>query len=474
VNYQETLDYLSHLGHEVLAADYRLGRIERLLAELGEPQRSYPSILIAGTNGKGSVAAMIDSILRQADLQAGLYTSPHLVSIRERIKVGGREISPGAFADHATQVLEAGRRLLGRGQIQSMPTFFEHVTATGFSYFREQRIDLAVLEVGLGGRLDATNTAPSCLAVITQIDFDHEKILGSSLEEIAAEKAAIIKPGTAAAVIAPQRPEVTRIIEQQSRQCHVSPRFVLSDPTPVWIQEIEKDGRLTFSYRSRERVYENIRLALRGYHQIENAAVAIEAVEGLRHRGFAVTPPAIIEGLQQVVWPGRLELLGESDEDEFASLPGEADSPPLPVSASPRLPTVLLDGAHNPAGANSLRRYLEEFGQQPLTLIFGAMRDKRIEEMAAALFPLAAQVILTRVQDERAADLDLLSRMAVAYENARLTDRVEDALRQAIALTPPPGMICVAGSLYLVGAVKELWPRIRPNIQPVVRMLNAE
>jgi dihydrofolate synthase/folylpolyglutamate synthase len=470
VNYQETLDYLYQLGHEVLNADYRLGRIERLLGELGEPQQAYPSLIIAGTNGKGSVAAMMDSILRRAGLRPGLYTSPHLVSVCERIKVAGQDITPEAFAEQATMVLEAGRRLLTRGDITSLPTFFEHVTAAGFTYFRQQQVDLAVLEVGLGGRLDATNTASSFLAVLTQIDFDHEKILGSTLEAIAAEKAAVIKPG-ATAVIAPQRPEVAEVIQQRCQECRATPRFVLSDPTQVWIHDIEKDGRITFSYRSGARVYEHIRLALRGYHQVENAVVAIEAAEALQACGYPITPQAIIEGLQQVVWPGRLEVLNETDE-EGPSDPDETGFPPPLRSLAPLLPRLLLDGAHNPAGARALRRYLEDFGRQPLTLVFGAMRDKRIEDMAATLFPLAQPVFLTRVQDERAADLDRLTQVAAAYENVRLAATVEDALSQAIAVTPSEGMICIAGSLYLVGAVKEIWPTL--SLQPSAFSLQPE
>ncbi|MBI3951940.1 MAG: bifunctional folylpolyglutamate synthase/dihydrofolate synthase [Acidobacteria bacterium] len=459
MNYHETVDYLYHLGHEVLAADYRLGRIERLLVELDQPQEAYPSIIIAGTNGKGSVAAMMDSILRQAGLRTGLYTSPHLVSPCERIKVGGKEIASEAFADHATRILEASARLITGGAIKSMPTFFEHVTATGFSYFRQQQVDLAVLEVGLGGRLDAANTASSFLAILTQIDFDHEKILGSTLGEIAAEKAAIIKPG-ATAVVAPQREEVANVIRQHCQQQGLTPRFVLRDPTQVWIQHITADGRVTFSFGSGERVYENIRLALRGYHQIENAVVAIEAAEELRRYGYPITTEAIIEGLQTVVWPGRLESLGGWGEQEWR-LDGSLSHP---VTPSPRHPVIVLDGAHNPAGANALRRYLEDFRRRPLTLVFGAMRDKRIQDMAAALFPLAQQVILTRVQDERSAELGLLKRVAAGYGDVRLTESVEEAMRQALMLTPAEGMICVTGSLYLVGAVKQCWPIVQATV----------
>jgi dihydrofolate synthase/folylpolyglutamate synthase len=460
VNYQQTLDYLNHLGHEFLSAHYGLEKVSRLLGEINNPHTAYPSIIIAGTNGKGSVAAMIDAILRRAGLRTGLYTSPHLVSIRERIKVAGQEISPEAFAAHATRVLETAEHLRARGEIASLPTYFEHVTATGFSYFREQAIDLAVLEVGLGGRLDATNIVQPLVAVITAIDFDHEHILGSTLAAIAAEKAAVIKPG-ALAVTSRQQPEAAQVILRRCQECRVTPVIAWGEVGRLRIQDITPDGRFTFGFRGSEGVYENVRLTLRGYHQLENAAVAIEAAEALRRCGFSIPSEAISDGLETVQWPGRLELLPSAPGPQ----PSALGLSPRPSALGPRPsagPTILLDGAHNLAGAKTLRWYLTDFGRRPLTLIFGAMRDKRIEEMADELFPLAETVILTRVQDERAADHERLRRLA-AYPNVILTETVSEALDRGLNLTPPGGLICVTGSLYLVGAVKQWW---QPDSEP--------
>lgn len=464
MNYQEILNYLYSLGHEVLNADYRMERIRRLLAALDHPQCAYPTILIAGTNGKGSVAAMIESILRQAGWRAGLFTSPHLVNICERIRVAGEMISPQAFAHHATRVHDAAHRLLARRDIPAMPTFFEHVTATGFSYFRDRDVDLAVIEVGLGGRLDATNTMVPLVAVLTGIDFDHEKILGSTLEAIAAEKAAIVKPGTIA-VTAPQRPETISVIEKRCRECGVMLRRAADDPSRLRIRARSSDGRFTFSYRSHRRVYENIRLALPGRHQIENALVAIEVAEALCDRGYLLPPRAIVEGLQTVSWPGRLEWL----RHQGVSPDGRSKHPPLPA--------VLLDGAHNLAGVRALSHYLKDFARRPLTLLFSAMRDKRIEEMAAMLFPLADRVILTRINDPRAAESARLSELARAHGHARLIEPIRSAFRHALAITPPEAMIGVTGSLYLVGAVREMWfemVRSVPVKRAATRVLGLE
>jgi len=464
VNYQEILDYLYSLGHEVLNADYRMERIRRLLAALEHPERAYPIILIAGTNGKGSVAAMIESILRRAGWRAGLFTSPHLVNICERIRIAGEMIPRRAFARYATRVHDIARHLLMREEIPTMPTFFEHVTAAGFSYFRDRGVDLAVIEVGLGGRLDATNTTAPLIAVLTGIDFDHEKILGPTLEAIAAEKAAIIKPGTIV-VTAPQRPEVLSVIERRCRECGVTFYQAVDDPSRLRIRASSPDGRFAFSYRSRRQVYENVRLALPGRHQIENALVAIEVAEALSDRGYRLPPRAIVEGLQTVSWPGRLEWLrhhgSSSDGRSKASL----------------LPAVLLDGAHNLAGVRALSSYLRDFARRPLTLLFSAMRDKRIEEMAAMLFPLADRVILTRIDDPRAVEPARLNELAHTYRHARLIEPIRSALSHALAITPPEGMIGVTGSLYLVGAVRAAWfemTRSVPAKRAATRVLGLE
>lgn len=438
MTYQEALAYLEWLGHEMLRARFGLEKIRRLLAELGDPQTAYPSIIIAGTNGKGSTAAMVEAILRHAGMRTGLYTSPHLVRVEERIRVLGREIASGEFAALATRVRAVSEALLARGEIEARPTYFEFLTAIGFDYFRERGIEIAVLEVGLGGRLDATNVAPPFLSLITSIDIDHEQYLGSTIASIAREKAMIIKPG-ARAVIARQHPEARAVLFARCRECEVSP--VWADEA-VEILGCEPDGRFAFAYRAASGARRSIRLALRGRHQIENALVAIRAAEALRELGYAISDEAIRLGLESVEWPGRLEILGPSS------------------------PVLLLDGAHNMAGARAVRAYLEEFARRPLTLVFGTMRDKRITEMAAELFPLADVLIMTRVPDERAAPLELLLEQTDDLRRrlgrpAEAVEPVEAAFDRAWERTPPEGMICVTGSLYLVGEAKKWLARSR-------------
>ncbi len=431
MNYRETLAYLDWLGHELLRARFGLEKIRRLLAELGDPHTAYPSIIIAGTNGKGSTAAMMEAILRQAGVRAGLYTSPHLVRVEERIQVGGQEIAPEELAALATRVRDVAEALLRRGEIEARPTYFEFLTAIGFEYFRERKVEIAVLEVGLGGRLDATNVVPPFLSLITSIDIDHEQYLGSTIASIAREKAMIIKPG-ARAVLARQHPEAREVLLARCRECGVRPMWADEE---VEIAGCEPDGRFSIAYRMASGESLSVRLGLRGRHQIENALVALRAAEVLREMGYAIPASALRQGVEQVTWPGRLEIVGPSS------------------------PLLVLDGAHNTAGARVVRAYLEEFGRRPLTLVFGTMRDKRIAEMAAELFPLADAVILTRVPDERAASLEqLLEQTAALRQQLRrpieAIEPVGAALDRAWGRTPSSGMICVTGSLYLVGEVK--------------------
>ncbi len=431
MNYSETLAYLHDLGHETLRARFGLERIRSLLRELGEPQAAYPSVIIAGTNGKGSTAAMLEAILRQAGLRTGLYTSPHLVRVEERIQVNGREIAPGELARLATCVRQAAENLLRRGEIESRLTYFEFLTAVGFEYFRQQKIEIAVLEVGLGGRLDATNVVPPFLSLITSLDIDHEQYLGSTIPEIAWEKAMVIKPG-ARAVLARQPEEARPVLLARCRECGVEPLWADEE---VEITDCTSDGRFTFAYRAASGERHEVRLGLRGRHQIENALVALRAAEVLQEKGYAISQEAIRRGLESVRWPGRLEVIGPSS------------------------PLLVLDGAHNMEGARVVRAYVEEFGRRPLTLVFGTMRDKRISEMAAELFPLADLILLTCVEDERAASCahlleqtaDLRARLK---QPIRALQPVSAALEYARQHTPPEGMICVTGSLYLVGEVK--------------------
>jgi dihydrofolate synthase / folylpolyglutamate synthase len=428
MDYNQAISYLYGLGHEVLAAKFGLETTRLLFERLGHPEQSFPSIIIAGTNGKGSVAAMIESIARCAGHRSALYSSPHLVRIQERMRISGVEISEADFARLATEVRQSGEALVSEGKLAAAPTFFEQVTAIAMCYFRERDVDLAVLEVGLGGRLDSTNAAERILSVVTSIDFDHQAYLGNSIREIAGEKAAIIKRGARAVIGRQLHQEAGEVLMRRCLEENVLPVFA-NQPSET---EADDFGRITFDYESSQSHYSRIRLGLRGRHQAENAAAAIEVAEVLPELGVSIPRESIIKGLRQVSWPGRLEVV----EDR---------------------PLILLDGAHNPAGARALRAFLDEFWRGSLTLVFGAMGDKDIDSMAAALFDIARTIVLTKVKDGRAAGNARLGKPALGYaSNVIFTESARQALSWARSVTPAEGLICVAGSLHLVGAIKKL------------------
>jgi len=431
MQFDEAVKYLLSLGHETLAMKLGLANVERLLAALDQPHRDFPAVQLAGTNGKGSTAAMLDAITRAAGIRTGLYTSPHLVSITERIRLDGEEIAPADFARSATRVRAAAEALYE--ETGARPTFFEQTTAIALVAFREARVQLAILETGLGGRLDATTAAHAETVALTPIALDHQAYLGSTLTEIAAEKAAIIRADTSV-VVAPQPPEARAVILARCRECNVTPRFVDADAR---VLAATTDGQLCATFQTAQDVYANVRLALRGRHQLTNAAVAIALAETLRARGCAITRAAIIEGLQTAVHPGRLEFRSGA-------------------------PALLFDGAHNPAGAEALRAYFDEFVHVPITLVFGAMSDKELDKIIAALCPVGAHVILTQPTNPRAAALDTLKRIAAPHTKAHtleLAATPAEAMRRAVAVTPPDGLICVTGSLYLIGEVQALLQR---------------
>ena len=429
MNFDESVSYLLSLGHETIAVKLGLENVARLLARLGDPQASFPSVQIAGTNGKGSTAAMLESVCRAAGLRVGLYTSPHLVSMRERVRVGGREIGREEFA-RAASVVRAAAEEVAR-ESQALPTFFEQVTAIAFVAFREARVELAILETGLGGRLDATTAARASTVAVTPVALDHQEYLGHTLALIAAEKAAIIRPGVRA-VVAPQEPEAEEVIMRRCRECNVEPRRATGD---IEVEEVCEGGRLRVSLRTARDVYAGVCLALRGRHQLTNAAVAVALAESLAEDGFPVTREHVACGLETAEHAGRLELDARSE------------------------PAILLDGAHNPAGARALRRYLDEFAGGRVTLIFGAMRDKALAEIASALFPAAEHLVLTEPRNPRAATVaELLRAVPVPPPSSTiaLAPSSADALAIARAQTPRGGTVCVTGSLYLVGEVKAL------------------
>jgi dihydrofolate synthase / folylpolyglutamate synthase len=430
--FDEALNYLLSLGHETLSIKLGLTNTEKLLESLRNPQRDFPSVQIAGTNGKGSTAAFLDSICRQAGIRTGLFTSPHLISITERIKIDGEQISEAEFAQLTTAVRDAATELVERGLLQALPTFFEQVTAIALLSFREAKVELAILETGLGGRLDSTTAARAEVVAITAIAMDHEEYLGSTIAEIAAEKAAIIGAGVPA-VIGPQTSTALEVIIRRCEAQGVKPTLIESEKL-AHIDSLSSDGRYEITFDAVHDRFEKVRLGLRGRHQIDNALVAVGLAETLSGRGFPISKEAMVRGLETATHPGRLELW-------------DCDPP------------VLFDGAHNPAAARALRDYLDEFVKLPLTMIFGAMKDKRLQEMAALLFPPAHQLILTEIDNPRAASLqDLIKAVPSDFDQRKIStaSSISDALKHARQTTPDNGLICITGSLYLIGAAQAI------------------
>ncbi|HYA16423.1 MAG TPA: folylpolyglutamate synthase/dihydrofolate synthase family protein, partial [Bryobacteraceae bacterium] len=354
MSYADTIRFLFSLGPELKTVKWDLEKIRRLLGALGNPHARLRYIHVAGTNGKGSTCAMIASALREAGYRTGLYTSPHLVDARERIQIGHERISEREWTEAFLEVHRAAEALLAVEAIETHPSFFETVTAMAFLAFARAEVDIVVLETGLGGRLDATNVVTPEVAVITPIDFDHEAFLGSSIESIAAEKAGIIKQDRPV-VIAVQRPEAFEVLEHRALEMNAP--VTLSSSWRVENLEMDRFG-------SRFRLVSDLEIPVEcpfaGAHQVENARTAVAAL-----RVFGLPATAIAEGIRHATWPGRLER----------------------VAAGPDL---ILDGAHNPAGAKALAAYIRQFfADEPVRIIYGAMRDKAVDEVTNTLFPLA-------------------------------------------------------------------------------------
>jgi dihydrofolate synthase/folylpolyglutamate synthase len=431
MTFSEAVQYLFSLGHETLAMKLGLRNSEVLLSALGKPHHSVRSVQIAGTNGKGSTAVMLDSICRAAGIKTGLYTSPHLSSITERILLNGTPVTEDAFASYVTRVRETSELLLARETFEALPTFFEQMTAAALLSFADSKIDLAILETGLGGRLDATTAAEAEIVAITPIAMDHEQYLGNTIEQIAAEKAAIIHPGVKA-VIAEQDPRALEVILARCQEAKVEPIQTWQMASAV---EASEDGRFSVTFKTHEHLYERVWLGLRGLHQSQNAATAICLSEVLNKSGYHISSETIREGIGSARHPGRLELISGA-------------------------PSFLMDGAHNPAGALALRKYLDDYARRPLTIIFGAMRDKQMDQMAGILFPVADLVVLTEIDNARSATVESLAKLArsVGVSHVVTASSSEEALQKAVAGTDSSGLICITGSLYLIG---ELRPRLK-------------
>ena len=442
MNFREAESYLLSLGNEVSAMKLGLENIRKLLGELGDPQKNYLKVQVAGTNGKGSVCAFLNAVCLAAGIETGMYTSPHLISITERIKIGGENISESEFARHATRVREASEELVKAGAFENLPTFFEQVTAVALIAFADANVELAILETGLGGRLDATTAANAEICAITRIDYDHQQYLGETLKEIAAEKAAIIHGGSEV-VIAEQEPEAMAVILERCREAGVKPRLtsemiareaeLASDPAKIRFG-IPGDTRpLTFpsiTLLEPNGRYRTIGLGLLGSHQIENARAAMLIADLLRSR-FPITEEQLSRGLSHARHPGRLEWIGQ----------------------------FLLDGAHNIGGAKALRTYLDEFVTQPITMIFGAMGDKDVGEIADILFPRAHRLILTTAQNSRAiAAEDLIHYLPNEFDRTKVfvVTNATAAIGKAREISGEKDVIVASGSLYLIGEMRGL------------------
>ncbi len=410
----DPIEYLSSL--KGIGVRLGLEPVTRLLRRLGNPQRRYKAVLVGGTNGKGSIAALVASILTCRGYRVGLYTSPHLVDFNERIRVDGRAVSRRDLRSLIAEI---------RGLVREDVTYFEFTTALAFLHFLRAGVDIAVLEVGLGGRLDATNVVRPAVAVISNISLEHRAYLGGRLADIAREKGGIIKPGGLVVTAARQK----IVIETLEAICRRQKARVFRVGRDI---RVRHSGGGTFSYYGIGRHFRDLRIHLPGRHQITNAACALGAVELLGRSGLHVDEASVREGLSSCRWEGRLEVLRER-------------------------PTVVVDGAHNPAGASVLREALEKnFSFRKLILVFGVLADKDYRRMLRRLVPLADHVILTRPREERALSPGIAARF-VRQGTGRRAEVVEEsgqALTHALRLAGKRDLVCVTGSLYLIGETR--------------------
>jgi dihydrofolate synthase/folylpolyglutamate synthase len=439
------------LGHELAQTPthkFDLGQVRVLLAALNNPERRFPAVLIAGTNGKGSTAATLASILRAAGQRTGLYTSPHLVRINERIRINGQEIADDDFALLHDLVDRTAERLVEENELPWHPSFFEMLTAIAFEYFAQNKVDIAVLEVGMGGRLDATNVVEPRVSVITDISLDHEKFLGNTVTEIAREKTGIIRRN-GIVVTLPQQPQANDVIgnmvlELDARAVSAVPYVPPVSPasTEYLVPSTERKQSAPISRYPLHVMSKQISVEtpLVGRHQLRNVALAIAAAEELSKQGFAITPEAVGRGIRETHWPGRFQVV------------------PSPGGS----PEYVFDVAHNPAGAWALRSTLSTYYEdRPLTFIFGAMRDKAIGEMAEILFPLAERVIATRSDNPRSATVDEIRGAAARTStDIQSAEDVADALAQVRGVMPP-AVVVITGSIYIVGeAMRQLGVKV--------------
>jgi dihydrofolate synthase / folylpolyglutamate synthase len=428
MNYAECADYLASLGQELRGVKFDLANIRRILEALGHPERKYPSVIVAGTNGKGSTSAMLASILTHAGYCTGLYTSPHLVRVNERIRVDGREVGDEDFALAFSEVERVISALRANGVLAERPSFFEFLTATGFVHFARASVAFAVLEVGMGGRLDATNAVEPEVAVITNVDLDHTEYLGTTRAAIAAEKAGVIRPRRAV-ISGSTHPEAAEVIRRRAADLGADLVEIPALARIANLRPAERGYRFDLALNGTQ--FSSLAAPLAGRFQVENVLAAVAAAWKLRERGWNISQAAITEGLARAHWPGRLEVCGER-------------------------PLTLLDGAHNPAAARAVADFIStELAEKPLALVYASMRDKAIDAIADLLFPLAFEVYLTRTEQTRAATPEeILGRVRNRPARLEIEPDPVRALERARQNTPPEGVVLAAGSLFLVGAIK--------------------
>jgi len=414
-------DYLSQLNSSIIRLG--LGPVRKLLSLLHNPQSRYPSILIGGTNGKGSIAATTAAIMQAAGYRVGLYTSPHLVDLRERIRVNGDMITESELDGLIDEV---------RGRVGEEVTYFEFLTAVALLYFYRREVEVAILEVGLGGRLDATNVVTPVLSVIANISLEHQDYLGKGLANITREKGGIITAGGVCVTAAKQK-LVQDILAGICRDRRAKLYRLGKEIT------VRRHRNATFSYRGIKKNYPQLACPLKGRHQVENTALALAATELLAERGgLPVSDEAVYRGLQNTKWEGRLEVLQSN-------------------------PQILLDGGHNPAGIAVLARALrEDFAYRRLILVFGVLRDKNFPLMVKKLAPLADMVIITKPETERAVPPNELIDLAKLYcDQVEVIADTRQAFERALAVAGTDDLICVAGSLYLIGEIKKAFPAMQ-------------
>ncbi len=423
--YEQTLDYLYGLQH--IGIKLGLQNIEALLKLLGNPQRGFNSIHIAGSNAKGSTAAFMAAILQAAGYKVGLYTSPHLIDFSERIRINADPISP----EEVIMLTSIIRELIDRNPdfappAGAHPTFFEFTTALAFSYFAGQKVDIAIVETGMGGRLDATNVLNPWLSVITGISLEHQQYLGHSLAEIAGEKAGIIKPG-AKVFSGVKEPEAIAVIERECQSRNAT--LDCLKPACNWQLRAGNLKQQRFDLQTSQTVYADLQIKLLGDFQLRNAAVAVGALETLAERELVIPESAIREGLASTRWPGRLQLIAEH-------------------------PAILLDGAHNPQASRALAANLPKLmDYNKLILVLGVLLDKDIAGIIAAWLDIADVFVLTRVDSDRAADPAALARFipADSHKQIVLKSSIAQAINYARRLAGPDDLILITGSLYTVG-----------------------